>query len=137
VADELTGTVTVAVKADVAARLALQGGRVTGDGSMPGSLRNEARYWVSSARFDVQPSGTSLAFRYRLLEQVLGASVDAYHNGRESVDVTLAQEIPIPILRALGSRWQALFSMEVGSRTEGDAEPRQNRQMAGGLSLSF
>ena len=136
-ADEVTGALTVAVKADVAARLSLQGGRVTGDGSLPGSMRNEARYWISSARFDVHPSGTSVAVRYRLLEQELGASVDAYQNGRESVDVTLAQEIPIPILRALGSRWQALFSMEVGSRTEGDAEPRQNRQMAGGLALSF
>jgi hypothetical protein len=51
--------------------------------------------------------------------------------------VTLAQEIPIPILRALGSRWQALFSIAMGSRQDGIAEPRPNRQMAGGLSLSF
>jgi hypothetical protein len=45
--------------------------------------------------------------------------------------------IPVPILRAAGSRWQALFSVAMGSRQEGDGEARQNRQMAGGLSLSF
>jgi hypothetical protein len=102
-----------------------------------GALPNDARYLVSSARVDVRPSGTSVAVRYRLLEQEFGAAAIAYRNDRESVDVTLAQEIPIPILRALGSRWQALFSIAMGSRQDGIAEPRPNRQMAGGLSLSF
>jgi hypothetical protein len=137
VADEVSGSFTIAVKADVAARLAVLGGRVHGDGMTAGALPNDARYLVSSARVDVRPSGTSVAVRYRLLEQELGAAAIAYRNDRESVDVTLAQEIPIPILRALGSRWQALFSIAMGSRQDGIAEPRPNRQMAGGLSLSF
>lgn len=137
VADVVSSAVTFAVKADVAARLALLAGRVTGDGTSFGAIPNEARYWVSSARVDVRPSGTSVSVRYRLLEQELGGSFEAYYNGRESFDVTLAQEIPIPILRAFGSRWQALFSVATGTRQEGDEEPRQNRQMAGGLALSF
>ena len=51
--------------------------------------------------------------------------------------MTLAQEIPIPVLRALGSRWQALFSVALENRREGDLPVRPNRQMAGGLSLTF
>ncbi len=137
VADELSGSVTFAVRADVAARLALLGGRVAGDGLVPGGLPNDARYWVSSARVEVRPSGTSVAVRYRFLDQELGGDSETYRNARKSVDVTLAQEIPIPLLRALGTRWQALFSIAMGSRREGDAEPRPNRQMAGGLALSF
>ena len=74
VADEVSGSFTIAVKADVAARLALLGGRVHGDGmTAGGTLPNDARYWVSSARVDVRPSGTSVAVRYRLLEQELGS----------------------------------------------------------------
>jgi hypothetical protein len=137
VADEASGSYTFALKADVAARLAVQAGRVSGDGTTTGTFSNEARYWVSSARVDVGPSGTSVAIRYRLLEQELGGGVQPYSTGRESVDLTLAQEIPIPVLRAIGSRWQALFSIAMGSRQDGETEARSNRQMAGGLSLSF
>jgi len=137
VSDVVSGAVTFAVKADVAARLALLAGRVTGDGTAFGAIPNDARYWVSSARVDVRPSGTSVSIRYRLLEQELGGGFAAYYNGRTSVDVTLAQELPIPVLRAFGSRWQALFSVATGTRQEGDEEPRPNRQMAGGLALSF
>lgn len=137
VADEVSGSITFSVRENVAARLALLGGRVRGDGIAEGTTRNEARYWVSSAHIEVLPSGTSVSVRYRLLEQELGTGASGYRNGRESVDVTLAQEVPIPILRAVGSRWQALFSIAMGSRQEGLADPRLNRQMAGGLSLSF
>lgn len=137
VADEVSGSITFALEKNVAARLALLGGHVSGEGLAKGTIRNEARYWVSSARIEVQPSGTSISVRYRLLEQELGTGVGGYQNARESVDVTLAQEIPIPILRAVGSRWQALFSIAMGSRQEGLADPKLNRQMAGGLSLSF
>ena len=134
-ADEVSGSITFAIKENVATRLALLGGRVYGDG-LAAATSNDARYWVSSARVDVLPSGTSVSIRYRLLEQELGAGADAYRNSRESVDVTLAQEIPIRILRG-GSRWQALFSVAMGNRQEGYTDPRPNRQMAGGLSLSF
>ena len=135
VADEVSGSITFAIKENVSARLALLGGRVYGDGMATGTTPNDARYWVSSARVDVLPSGTSVSVRYRLLEQELGP-VEAYYNNRESVDVTLAQEIPIRILRG-SSRWQALFSIAMGSRQEGPEDPKPNRQMAGGLSLSF
>ena len=137
VADEASGSLTFAIRENVSARLALLGGQVRGAGTVAGTTSNDARYWVSSARIDVLPSGTSVSIRYRLLEQELGRTADVYRNGRRSVDVTLAQVIPVPILRAAGSRWQALFSVATGSRQEGDGDPRQNRQLAGGLSLSF
>jgi hypothetical protein len=137
VAGEISGSVTFALRANLAARLSLLGGQVSGDGWVSGALPNEARYWLSSARVEVQPSGTSVSVRYRFLEQELGKDTEAYRLGRESVDVTLAQEIPIPALRALGTRWQVLFTVAMGTRQDGDAEPRPNRQMAGGLALSF
>ena len=111
---------------------------MTGDGLTAGGIANDARYWVSSARVEVRPSGTSVAVRYRYLSQELGDDVEtSWSTGREMVDVTLAQEIPIPVLRAFGTRWQALVSVAMGTRREGEAEPRPNRQLAGGLSLSF
>ncbi len=134
--DEASGSFSFVLGPGLAARLSVTAGRARGDGEVPGALLNEARYQVSSARVDVLPSGTAVSVRYRLLEQELGRNA-AYRNGRESVDVTVAQEIPIPILRALGSRWQALFSVALESRREGDLPVRPNRQMAGGLSLTF
>lgn len=135
IADEVSGSITFAIRENVATRLALLGGHVYGDG-MAAATSNDARYWVSSARVEVLPSRTSVSIRYRLLDQELGAGAEAYRNNRESVDVTLAQEIPIRILRG-GSRWQVLFSIAMGNRQEGHTEPRPNRQLAGGLSLSF
>lgn len=137
VAGEVSGSVTFALRPDLAARLSLLGGQVRGDGLGTGSLPNEARYWISSARVDVGPSGTSVALRYRYLDQDLGTDAEAYRLGRETVDVTVAQNVPIPLLEALGTRWQVLFTVALGTRQDGDAEPRPNRQMAGGLALSF
>lgn len=137
VAEELSGSVTFAVRSDVSARLALLGGRVRGDGLEAGSLANDSRFWISSARVDVRPSGTSISVRYRLLDQELGAGPDVYHTGRETVDLTLAQELPIPVLRAFGSRWEALVSVATGSRKDGAGARRPNRQLAGGLALTF
>ncbi len=136
VTDELSGSFSFVLGPGLAARLAVTAGRARGGGELPGTLLNEARYQVSSARVDVLPSGTAVSVRYRLLEQELGRAA-AFRNGRESVDVTLAQEIPIPVLRALGSRWQALFSVALENRSEGDSPVRPNRQMSGGLSLTF
>lgn len=136
VTDEASGSFSFVLGPGLAARLAVTAGRARGDGEVPGTLQNEARYQVSSARIDVLPSGTAVSIRYRLLTQELGRNA-AYRNGRESVDVTVAQEIPIPVLRALGSRWQALFSVALENRHEGDSLVRPNRQMAGGLSLTF
>ncbi len=136
VTDEASGSFSFVLGPGLAARLSVTAGRARGDGEVPGALLNEARYQVSSARVDVLPSGTAVSVRYRLLEQELGRNA-AYRNGRESVDVTVAQEIPIPVLRALGSRWQALFSVALENRREGDLPVRPNRQMAGGLSLTF
>lgn len=137
VTDEVSGSFSFIVTPGLAARLAVTGGRARGYGGAPGALENDARYRVSSARIEVVPTGTAISVRYRLLEQELGSDSDAYRNGRESVDVTVAQEIPIPVLRALGSRWQALFSVALENRREGESTSRPNRQMAGGLSLTF
>ncbi len=136
VTDEASGSFSFVLGPGLAARLAVTAGHVSGEGAVLGALRNEARYQVSSARIDVLPSGTAVSIRYRLLTQELGQTT-SYRNGRESVDVTVAQEIPIPVLRALGSRWQALFSLAFENRREGDLPVRPNRQMAGGLSLTF
>lgn len=138
VADELSGTLVLAIRTDVAARLGLLAGRVAGLGSAAGALVNDARYWVSSARVEVRPSGTSVAVRYRFLGQETGtADRSVYSAEREMVDVTLAQELPIPALRVFGTRWQALVSVAMGTRQEGEQAPRPNRQLAGGLALSF
>lgn len=138
VADELSGTIVVAIRADVAARLGLLAGRVSGYGSAAGELVNDARYWVSSARVEVRPSGTSVAVRYRFLGQETGTlDRGVYSAEHEMVDVTLAQELPIPALRVFGTRWQALVSVAMGTRQEGEEAPRPNRQLAGGLALSF
>ncbi len=134
--DELSGSFSFVLGPGLAARLAVAAGRTRGEGEVPGALLNQARYQVSSARVDVLPSGTAVSVRYRLLAQELGRAA-AYRNDRESIDVTVAQEIPIPVLRALGSRWQAIFSMALENRREGDLPERPNRQMAGGLSLTF
>lgn len=138
VADELSGTVVFALRENLAAHLGVVAGRVEGVGPEAGALRNQARYWVTSARFEVRPSGTSVAVRYRFLEQEAGTVSDtAYRVGREAVDVTLAQELPIPFLEVFGTRWQALVSVAMGKRQDGEEAPRPNRQLAGGLSLSF
>ncbi len=136
VTDEASGSISFVLGPGLAARLAVTAGRARGEGDVPGALRNDAHYQVSSARIDVLPSGTAVSVRYRLLTQELGQAA-VYRNGRESVDVTVAQEVPIPVLRALGSRWQALFSLALENRREGDLPVRPNRQMAGGLSLTF
>ena len=137
VANEVSGALRFSVGRGLAAHLSVLGGRARGEGLASGSQPNQARYWVSSARVELLPSGTAVAVRYRLLEQALGEAATAYRNDRESVDVTLAQTVPIPVLRALGSRWQVLCSVAVENRREGNAGPRPNRQMAGGLSLTF
>jgi hypothetical protein len=138
VADELSGTVVFAIRADVAARLGLLAGRVSGIGAGSSSVVNDARYWVSSARIEVRPSGTSVAVRYRFIDQETGTPARALYSAeREMVDLTLAQELPIPVLQVFGTRWQALVSLAMGTRQEGEEAPRPNRQFAGGLSLSF
>ncbi len=58
-------------------------------------------------------------------------------NDIQAVDITLAQGLPLPVLRGLGSDWRALFSVEFGKRREGEDEEKSNRRLAGGLALSF
>jgi hypothetical protein len=53
------------------------------------------------------------------------------------VDVTLAQGLPLPVLRSIGNDWRALFSVEFGRRRQGEDEEKSNRRLAGGLALSF
>jgi len=51
--------------------------------------------------------------------------------------VSLAQMIPLPILRSLDSEWRALLNVELGTRRLGEDVERSNRRLAGGLAVSF
>lgn len=134
--DEVTGSATFRIDELVGGNLSVQTGRVVGSEFSPAG-RNEASYILASAGVHLASTGTSLGLRYRLVEQALERGIGALRNDTEAVDVTLAQNLPVPLLTSIGSHWRALFSLEMGRRQEGDAESRSNRRMAGGLALSF
>jgi hypothetical protein len=85
----------------------------------------------------VRATDTSVGIGYRQVAQTLVRGVASLHNDLQAVDVTLAQGLPLPVLRGLGSDWRALFSVEFGKRREGEDEEKSNRRLAGGLALSF
>ena len=136
VADEVAGRATFRIGEGVPARLAVQYGRIEGDGVGGGALHT-ATYVISSGSVEVGPTGTSLLVRYRLLDQQLSGNERPWVSAVQAVDFSVAQDLPIPALAALGSRWRALFSLELGTRHEGSDEIRTNRRLAGGLSVSF
>ena len=98
---------------------------------------DEAHWGVAQAALRVRATDTSVGIGYRQVAQSLMRGPATLHNDLQAVDVTLAQGLPLPVLRSIGSDWRALFSIEFGKRREGDDEERSNRRLAGGLALSF
>ena len=138
VSDEASGSITFAIKENVAARLALLGGRVYGDGMAAGTIPNDARYWVSSARVDVLPE-RHLGLRPLPPPRAgaggrCGGLPQQPRVGRRDPrpgdpdPASCAPSAPAG-RRSSRSRW--------GAGRRALADPRPNRQMAGGLSLSF
>ena len=85
----------------------------------------------------MRATDTSIGIGYRQVAQALQRGPTTLRNDLQAVDVTLAQGLPLPVLRAVGSDWRALFSVEFGKRREGEDEEKTNRRLAGGLALSF
>ncbi|MGZ5429125.1 MAG: hypothetical protein ACXWFS_08960, partial [Thermoanaerobaculia bacterium] len=98
---------------------------------------DEAAWGVAQTTIRIRATDTSLGIGYRVVTQSLTRGSVVLHNDVESVDLTLAQTIPVHALRALGSDLRALMSMELGKRREGEDEEKQNRRLAGGFAMSF
>jgi len=118
------------------ARLAARAGSLSGD--RDGIIQSDDANWgVAQAALRVRATDTSVGLGYRAVAQNLTRGSTVLRNDIQAVDVTLAQGLPVPVLRSLGSDWRALFSVEVGKRREGEDVERTDRRFAGGLSLSF
>jgi hypothetical protein len=117
-------------------RIAMRAGKLSG--ARDGLIRaDEAAWGVAQAAVRIRATDTSLGIGYRVVTQSLTRGSIVLRNDVEAVDLTLAQSIPVPALRSLGSDLRALFSMELGKRREGEDEEKQNRRLAGGFLMSF
>ena len=117
-------------------RVSLRAGALSG--TRAAVIQSDEAHWgVAQAALRVRATDTSVGIGYRQVAQALARGPSTLHNDLQAVDVTLAQGLPLPVLRAIGSDWRALFSIEFGKRREGDDEEKSNRRLAGGLALSF
>jgi hypothetical protein len=117
-------------------RVMMRAGKLSG--ARDGLIRADDAAWgVVQAAVRIRATDTSLGVGYRVVTQSLLRGSAVLRNDVTAVDVTLAQSIPLPALRSLGSDLRALFSMEMGKRREGEDDERQNRRLAGGFSMSF
>ncbi|MGA7992068.1 MAG: hypothetical protein WCC53_11585, partial [Thermoanaerobaculia bacterium] len=136
VATDASLTVSVRLGRGFDGRVALRAGTLSGtrDGLI-GS--DEANWGVAQAALRVRATDTSIGIGYRSVGQSLVRGATTLRNDIDAMDVSLAQGLPLPILRAAGSDWRALFSVEFGKRRQGEDEEKSNRRLAGGLALSF
>lgn len=117
-------------------RVMMRAGKLSG--ARDGSIRADDATWgVAQAAARIRATETSVGIGYRVVTQSLMHGSTVLRNDVEAVDVTLAQSIPVPGLRSLGSDLRALFSLELGKRREGEDEEKLNRRLAGGLAMSF
>ena len=117
-------------------RVMMRAGKLSG--ARDGLIRaDEAAWGVAQAAVRIRATDTSLGIGYRVVTQSLTRGPIVLRNDVEAMDVTLAQSIPVPALRSLGTDLRALFSMELGKRREGEDEEKLNRRFAGGLAMSF
>jgi hypothetical protein len=117
-------------------RVMMRAGKLSGE--RDGLIRaDEAAWGVAQAAIRIRATDTSVGVGYRVVTQSLMRGTVVLRNDVEAVDVTLAQSIPVPALRSLGSDLRALFSLELGKRREGEDEEKQNRRLAGGFAMSF
>ncbi|MEO6323743.1 MAG: hypothetical protein ABIT01_12055 [Thermoanaerobaculia bacterium] len=136
IAQEVSFGTTFHIGHGLDGRLAARAGRIHGE-RVGAISRDSGRYQTASAAVRIIPSGTSLGVGYRDVSQELIRGESELRNDLDSLDFTIAQSLPIPLLRSIGSDWRALFSIEFGHRRQGEEEERSNRRFAGGLSLSF
>jgi hypothetical protein len=136
VATDASLTITARLGSGFDGRVAMRAGMLSGarDGVI-GS--DEASWSVAQAALRVRATDTSVGVGYRSVSQSLVRSGATLRNDIDAMDVTLAQGLPIPVLRAVGSDWRALFSVEFGKRRQGEDEEKTDRRLAGGLALSF
>lgn len=107
-------------------------------GSRDGVIGSDEASWgVAQAALRVRATDTSIGVGYRSVAQSLVRAGTTLRNDIDAMDVTLAQGLPIPVLRAIGSDWRALFSVELGKRRQGEDDEKTDRRLAGGLALSF
>ncbi|HVO52431.1 MAG TPA: carboxypeptidase-like regulatory domain-containing protein [Thermoanaerobaculia bacterium] len=117
-------------------RIAVRGGMLSG--SRDGVIASDEASWGSAqAALRLRATDTSIGMGYRSVTQALLRSGTTLRNDIESMDVTLAQGLPIRALRTIGSDCRALFSVELGKRRQGEDEEKTDRRLAGGLALSF
>ena len=117
-------------------RVAVRAGMLSG--SRDGVISSDEASWsAAQAAIRVRATDTSIGVGYRSVTQALLRSGTTLRNDIDAMDVTLAQGLPIPALRAIGSDCRALFSVEVGKRRQGEDEEKTDRRLAGGLALSF
>ena len=136
VATELAPTLTGRIADGVNARL---GGRVgTIRGEREGTIQSDqASFGIAEAAVHLSTTRTTVGVGYRTVSQQLTRGRAVLRNDLSAVDVSLAQTIPLPILRSLDSEWRALLNLEMGRRRQGEDVERANRRLAGGLALSF
>jgi hypothetical protein len=136
VATDAALTVSARLGSAFDGRVSLRAGALSG--ARDAVVQTDDAHWgVAQAALRVRATDTSVGIGYRQVAQSLMRGPTTLHNDLQAVDVTLAQGLPIPVLRAIGSDWRALFSVEFGKRREGDDEEKSNRRLAGGLALSF
>jgi hypothetical protein len=136
VATDASLTVSARLGPGIDGRVAVRAGTLSG--ARDGVIRSDDANWgVAQAALRVQATDTSIGVGCRSVAQSLVRGTAALRNDIDAVDVTIAQGLPLPILRAAGSDWRALFSVELGRRRQGEEEEKTNRRLAGGLALSF
>lgn len=136
VATDASLTASARIGPGLDARVALRAGVLSGAREAVISS-DEATWGVAQAALRLRGTDTSIGLGYRSVTQSLVRGSATLRNDIEAVDVSLAQGLPFPMLKAIGSDWRALFSVEFGRRQQGEEEERSNRRLAGGLSLSF
>lgn len=136
VATDASLTISARIGSGLDGRVALRAGTLSG--ARDGLIRSDDASWgVAQAALRVRATDTSIGVGYRAAAQSLVRGGTTLRNDVEAVDVTLAQGLPFPVLRAIGSDWRALLSVEFGKRRQGEDEEKLNRRLAGGLALSF
>ena len=136
VATEIHSTLSGQVASNLSARLSARIGRVAGEAES--AIRNDDTSWgLAEAGLHVGATGTTIGFGYRFVQQTLVRGEQALRNDLAALDVSVSQNLPIPLLRDVASDWRALVSVEFGKRRNGEEPERANRRLAGGLAVSF
>jgi hypothetical protein len=136
VATDAAVTISARLGSALDGRVSLRAGALSG--SRVGVVQaDDANWGVAQAALRVRATDTSVGVGYRQVSQSLLRGPTTLRNDLQAVDLTLAQGLPLPVLRTIGSDWRALFSVEFGKRREGEDEEKTNRRLAGGLALSF